>query len=117
MRLSRLAAVTAILALSCGEAAYAAIEPTSGRKAVSYAGTTVEVPAQWPVHDLRAEPHTCIRYDRPAVYLGDPSPDQDCPASAGGRALGQDPEAVRRPDAAGSSSTGAVTTRLTAGRS
>jgi len=86
MRLFRLAALTAILTLSCGGAAYAAIGPLSGLKTVSFAGTTVEVPARWPVHDLRAEPHTCIRYDRPAVYLGDPGPDQNCPAGAVGQA-------------------------------
>ena len=33
----------------------------SGRKAVAYAGTTVEVSEDWPVHDVTAEPHTCIR--------------------------------------------------------
>ncbi|MFD0639387.1 hypothetical protein ACFQ9X_55220 [Catenulispora yoronensis] len=38
------------------------------------------------MHDLAAEPHTCMRYDRHAVYLGDPGPDQDCPAVAVGRA-------------------------------
>ena len=85
MRLLRLLTLTAVLTLSCSEAATAAFGPLSGRKAVSYAGTTIEVPASWPVHDLRAEPHTCIRYDHNAVYLGDPDPDQDCPAGAVGR--------------------------------
>ena len=85
MRLFRLAAVTAILTLICGEATYAAVDPPSGLKKVSYAGSTVEVPVDWPVHDLRAEPHTCIRYDRHAVFLGDPGPDQSCPAGAVGR--------------------------------
>jgi len=37
------------------------------------------------VHDLTTEPHTCIRYDKHAVYLGDPGPDQDCAAGAVGR--------------------------------
>ncbi|MEY9863691.1 hypothetical protein ABH935_009344 [Catenulispora sp. GAS73] len=85
MRLLRLLALTAVLTLSCGEAASAAVGPLSGVKEVSYAGTTVEVPVSWPVHDLTAEPHTCIRYDRHAVYLGDPGPDQNCPADAVGR--------------------------------
>ena len=85
MRLFRLAALAAILTLSCDDAAYAAIGTPSGLKAVSFAGTTVEVPVDWPVHHLAAEPHTCIRYDRHAVYLGDPGPDQTCPAGAVGR--------------------------------
>jgi len=85
MRLFRLAALTVAVTLSCGEAAYAAAGPLSGLKAVSFAGSTVEVPVGWPVHDLTTEPHTCIRYDKHAVYLGDPGPDQDCAAGAVGR--------------------------------
>ncbi|MEY9927291.1 hypothetical protein ABH926_001916 [Catenulispora sp. GP43] len=85
MRLFPLVALTAVLTLSCGNAVDAAVGPLSGLKEVSYAGTTVEVPVSWPVHDLTAHPHTCIRYDRHAVYLGDPGPDQNCPAGAVGR--------------------------------
>jgi hypothetical protein len=85
MRLFRLVALTAVLTLSCGDVAYAAVGPLSGVKTVSYAGSSVEVPVGWPVHDLTADPHTCIRYDRHVVYLGDPGPDQDCPAGAVGR--------------------------------
>ena len=80
MRLFPLAALTAVMTLSCGDAAYAAVGPLSGLKEVSYAGSTVEVPVSWPVRDLTADPHTCIRYDQHAVYLGDPGPDQDCAA-------------------------------------
>ena len=85
MRLFRLAAVTAVLALSCGYVASAAVGQRSGFKEVGYAGSTVEVPLSWPVYDLTAAPHTCMRYDRNAVYLGDPGPDQDCPAGAVGQ--------------------------------
>lgn len=85
MRLFRLAAFTAIVILSCGDAAFAAVGPLAGLKEVGYAGRTVEVPVSWPVHDLTAHPHTCMRYDRHAVYLGDPGPDQHCPAGAVGR--------------------------------
>ena len=85
MRLFRLAAFTAILTLSCGDAATAAVGPLCGLKEVGYAGSTVEVPVSWPVLDLTADPHTCMRYDRHAVYLGDPGPDQDCPAGAVGQ--------------------------------
>jgi hypothetical protein len=91
--------LTTLLALICGEAASAAGEPLSGLKKVSYAGTTVEVPASWPVLDLAADPHTCMRYDRSAVYLGDPGPDQSCPADAVGRAdtvrIGSDGQVTR----------------------
>ncbi|WP_194919009.1 DUF1906 domain-containing protein [Catenulispora rubra] len=80
MRLLRLIAVTAALTLSCGEAASAAVGPLSGPKEVSSAGTTVAAPVRWPVHDLSSEPHTCMRYDRHAVNLGGPGPDQNCPA-------------------------------------
>ncbi|ACU77658.1 Domain of unknown function DUF1906 [Catenulispora acidiphila DSM 44928] len=85
MRLFPLLTLTAVLTLSCGDAAYAAVGPLSGVKEVSYAGTTVEVPVSWPVRDLTADPHTCMRYDRHAVYLGDPGADQDCTAAAVGR--------------------------------
>ena len=85
MRLFPLAVLTVVLTLSCGNAAQAAVGPLSGLKEVSYAGATVEVPVGWPVRDLSADPHTCIRYDRHAVYLGDPGPNQDCPAGAVGR--------------------------------
>jgi hypothetical protein len=79
----RLALLTASFALTCGAAAAAAEPPVV--KSVTFGGVTVRVPAEWPVYDLAAAPHTCIRYDRPAVYLGHPGIDQDCPASAVGR--------------------------------
>jgi hypothetical protein len=85
MRLFHLAALATVLTLSCGEAADATVGPRSGLKAVRFAGTTVLVPADWPVINLTAHPHTCMRYDRHAVYLGDPGPHQNCPAAAVGR--------------------------------
>ena len=85
MRLLRLAALVVALVLACGDAAAAAIQPHAGQRKVSYAGTTLWVPRDWPVHDLAAAPHTCIRYDRHAVYLGHASAEQDCPAPAVGR--------------------------------
>ncbi|NUR59195.1 MAG: DUF1906 domain-containing protein [Catenulispora sp.] len=84
MRLSVFAACAATLALSCTDVAFSAMAPLPAVQTVTYAGASVRVPADWPVHDLTAEPHTCIRYDRHAVYLGDPSPEQDCPATAVG---------------------------------
>lgn len=52
---------------------------------VAYDGLVLRVPADWAVHDLDANPHTCVRLDRPAVYLGTPGPDQNCPAKLVGR--------------------------------
>jgi hypothetical protein len=54
-------------------------------KSVEFRGTSVNVPAGWPVFDLRAHPQTCVRFDRPAVYLGRPGTDQRCPAVSLGR--------------------------------
>ncbi len=57
-----------------------------GLKTVTYQGVEFDVPADWPVHDLAAEPTTCVRFDVNAVYLGHPSADMDCPAGLVGRA-------------------------------
>jgi Rv2525c-like, glycoside hydrolase-like domain len=54
-------------------------------KAVHYAGYAVRVPADWPVYRLDRDPTRCVRYDRHAVYLGRPGPDQVCPAHLVGR--------------------------------
>jgi hypothetical protein len=87
----RLAVLASLFVLTCGGAALAAT-PTStltsagqSLKSVSFGGVTVQVPADWPVYDLATAPHTCIRYDRPAVYLGHPAAEQNCPAYAIGR--------------------------------
>lgn len=83
------------LAVLCtlGNAAAAPADPASKAtsdadpttKDVSYAGTTVTVPADWPVYDLTAEPHRCVRFDRHAVYLGHPGTEQRCPSHLVGR--------------------------------
>jgi len=49
-------------------------------QAVNFGGLTFDVPADWPVHDLAADPTTCVRADEHAAYLGDPGPEPDCPA-------------------------------------
>lgn len=59
--------------------------PARGERAVAYAGTRVVVPRAWPVYDLARDPHRCIRFDVHAVYLGQPSAQQDCPAHLVGR--------------------------------
>jgi hypothetical protein len=54
-------------------------------RVVEYRGLRVPVPAGWAVHRLDADPTRCVRYDRHAVYLGRPGPQQDCPARVVGR--------------------------------
>ncbi|HET7801627.1 MAG TPA: hypothetical protein VFL38_14480, partial [Humibacillus xanthopallidus] len=56
------------------------------RKHVSYRGVSLDVPSDWQVVDLAADPTRCVRLDVKAVYLGDPGPQQDCPAHLVGRA-------------------------------
>ncbi|MGH3487657.1 MAG: glycoside hydrolase domain-containing protein [Actinopolymorphaceae bacterium] len=55
---------------------------------VIYRGLRLDVPSTWTVHDLEARPRTCVRFDVPAIYLGTPGEDQDCPHRAAGRAGG-----------------------------
>jgi Domain of unknown function (DUF1906) len=54
-------------------------------KVVRYHGYRLVVPATWPVYDLATDPTVCVRFDRHAVYLGQPSARQSCPAHAVGR--------------------------------
>jgi hypothetical protein len=56
-----------------------------GMRIVHFDGRSVGVPASWPVIRLAEHPRTCVRLDRRAVFLGTPSPRQDCPAEAIGR--------------------------------
>jgi Domain of unknown function (DUF1906) len=54
-------------------------------KVLRYHGYRLVVPASWPVYDLAADPSVCVRFNRHAVYLGQPSSSQRCPAHAVGR--------------------------------
>jgi len=72
-------------ALVAPVAASAASPARSATKVVRYHGYRLTVPAQWPVYRLAATGTTCVRFDRHAVYLGQPSADQRCPAQAAGR--------------------------------
>lgn len=47
---------------------------------VTYLGYTFEVPSNWPVINLAADPATCVRFDRHAFYVGEPGTDQACPS-------------------------------------
>ncbi|MEV6283187.1 DUF1906 domain-containing protein [Kribbella sp. NPDC051770] len=60
----------------------------AGDKTVEYRGYQVTVPADWQVVDLAKNPTACVRFDRPAVYLGKSTAQPDCPASLTGRSQG-----------------------------
>jgi hypothetical protein len=74
----------------------------AGMRTVSYQGLEFQVPGDWPVYDLAADPTTCVRFDVHAVYLGQPSADMQCPAGIVGRV-----DAVLVEPAAGSRATSA----------
>lgn len=57
-------------------------------RTVAYAGRRFQVPADWPVTDLAADPTACVRFDRHAVYLGTPGRDERCPARGVGQPAG-----------------------------
>jgi glycoside hydrolase-like protein len=57
----------------------------SGRQTIRYHGVMLQVPLNWTVYSLSKDPHTCVRFNRPAVYLGAPGTKQDCPANEIGR--------------------------------
>lgn len=52
-------------------------------RTVTFRGVTVTVPASWPVLRVQGRPG-CVRFDRPAVYLGDPTR-STCPPRLVGR--------------------------------
>ncbi len=54
-------------------------------RVVHYHGYRLVVPATWPVFNLASDPTACVRFNRHAVYLGQPSSSQRCPAHAAGR--------------------------------
>jgi hypothetical protein len=77
-------AAAAMAAMGSVTAASAAPAP-AGLRQIHYRGYQFEVPAAWPVIDLAANPHACVRFDRHAVYLGTPGADERCPARGAGR--------------------------------
>ena len=96
----RFASLGAVAALAIPVAAYAATGPASrehgaaakasaavggGFKRVLYRGYAFQVPRSWPVIDLAKRRATCVRFDRHAVYLGQPPRNQSCPSRLVGR--------------------------------
>jgi hypothetical protein len=49
-------------------------------KTVTYLGYRFSVPASWPVIRTARTPATCVRFDRHAIYLGNPGKNQRCPS-------------------------------------
>ncbi|MFE6523243.1 glycoside hydrolase domain-containing protein [Streptomyces sp. NPDC057794] len=92
--LGRARATMALLSLLTGIAAAAvpgpaAADPAPGDlRTVTYHGYRVQVPAGWRVVDLAENPRACLRFDTPAVYLGEPGDRNDCPARVVGRTAG-----------------------------
>ncbi len=71
--------VAVLAALACSAAA------VGTHRSCTTQATRIEVPASWPVYHLSAASHVCVRFDRHAVYLGQPPAVQRCPAHAVGR--------------------------------
>jgi hypothetical protein len=57
-----------------------AVAATGAVKTVTYRGYRFAVPASWPVIRTTAASATCVRFDRHAIYLGDPGQNQHCPS-------------------------------------
>jgi Domain of unknown function (DUF1906) len=87
------------------------------KETVRFDGRALEVPAAWPVYRLARHPRMCVRFDRPAVYLGTPSPQQNCPAEAMGRrrAILVEPRSADRPPAILSLARSSAATRARSG--
>src|SRR5579875_598926 len=56
-----------------------------GVRVIAYRGMILRVPSSWPVFNLSADPATCVRFNRHAVYVGAPGAAERCPASTAGR--------------------------------
>ncbi|MFE5210604.1 glycoside hydrolase domain-containing protein [Streptomyces sp. NPDC056600] len=93
----RLRSATALLAVLGGLGASFLSAPAqasevrdagAGSRTVAYHGYRLDVPADWQVVDLTENPRACVRFDRPAVYLGAPGEQNDCPAHLVGRTAG-----------------------------
>ena len=61
-------------------------KPRPDDENVKYNGYPMQVPSSWPVYPLDKDPRQCVRYDINAVYLGTPSPNQNCPPGLIGQA-------------------------------
>jgi Domain of unknown function (DUF1906) len=72
----------AVAALVAGLSAPAQASGAPGAlKTVTYLGYRFAVPAGWPVIRTTRTSTACVRFDRHAIYLGDPGQNQDCPSN------------------------------------
>jgi hypothetical protein len=79
------ALVIASVAVLAGCVLPAGASAATSTRSVSYDGYRLTVPASWPVYRLSAHSAVCVRFNRHAVYLGQPSVAPRCPADALGR--------------------------------
>jgi hypothetical protein len=113
-----LAVVVGLLMLPAPAGASDAQAQDDGWKVVGFRDARVEVPAAWPVHRLAGRPG-CVRFDRPAVYVGDPSR-STCPPHLVGRTTAVHlttgaGQGIVRPDRAVAAAGSAVTVVVSAG--
>jgi len=90
--------IVALCALLAAITAPAAASARQASRTISYRGGRFVVPRAWPVYNLAADPRSCVRFDRPAVYVGEPSSEQECPVSA---AVGRNEAILIEPDGRG----------------
>jgi hypothetical protein len=112
-------AVTTALSAPMWPASAGASEDAAGEtKRVGFRGVTVSVPADWPVRRLGGRPG-CVRFDREAVYVGDPTR-STCPPHLVGRTgavhlTTGSPQGVVAPDRVVTSARSSVTAVVSAG--
>jgi glycoside hydrolase-like protein len=85
---SEAAVTTPVTSAASAGRPHAGTTSTAAARTVAYAGRRFQIPADWPVTDLRTDPTACVRFDQHAVYLGTPGPDERCPAQGVGRPAG-----------------------------
>jgi Rv2525c-like, glycoside hydrolase-like domain len=73
-------AAAAMIGAAASDPSAASAAPAPAVKTVSYRGYNFQVPAGWPVVRTGRTSTTCVNFDRHAIYLGDPGPDQRCPS-------------------------------------
>lgn len=74
--------LAAALIGSCCLAAPALASAAHASRTVAYRGYRLTVPGGWPVYRLSPSSSVCVRFNRHAVYLGDPGHAQSCPPGA-----------------------------------
>jgi Domain of unknown function (DUF1906) len=110
---SGLIAGAAAVALGVSSPAAQAAATSSGVKTVTYLGYAFLVPASWPVIRTTSASTTCVRFDRHAIYLGDPGQNQHCPSGLLGTTEAILVQPAPRPVSAASSAEDALARQIT----